>query len=206
MTERLILVRHGQTAWNLEGRFQGQTDIPLNGLGLAQAAAMAPRVAALSPDALVSSDLGRALQTAQAIAAEAGLQIGADTRLREIHVGTWAGWRHEDALAELPDFGELLAQGEDFRRSATGETASEVADRVAPALNDIADRHRGETTAVVGHGLALRVAIARLLGWDDRVAASLAGLWNCSWTILDRRDSRWRLVSYNNTASDAPAA
>lgn len=201
---RLILVRHGRTAWNHAGRFQGQADISLDDVGRAQASAMAPWVARLGPHAVVSSDLVRARETGEILARQAGLELNLDARLREINVGTWSGMRIEDAAAEMPDFQERLATGRDFRRSATGETASEAGARVAEALRYIADWNPDGTTAVVGHGLALRMATLDLVGWDMVTGLALAGLWNCSWTILERRD-RWRILSYNNVAPDAPA-
>lgn len=199
MSTRLVLVRHGRTAWNHAGRFQGQADIELDEVGRAQAARMAPLVAGLGLDALVSSDLLRARQTAAALAAASGLEVRHDPRLQEINVGTWAGKTIEDAAAEFPGFHEHLATGRDFRRSATGETATEAGARVAAVLRELADERPEGTTAVVGHGLALRMATLRLLGWDMVTGLALSGLWNCSWTILERRD-RWRLASYNNVA------
>ncbi len=196
---RLILVRHGRTAWNADGRFQGQADIPLDDHGRAQAALMASRVATLGLDELVSSDLLRARETAAALASSAGLAVHLDARLQEINVGSWAGLRQQDAMLEMPDFMDALREGRDFRRSATGETATEAGERVAGALIDIADANLGAVTAVVGHGLALRMAVLHLLGWDMRDGLALSGLWNCSWTVLERRD-RWRMLSYNNVA------
>ncbi len=73
---------------------------------------------------------------------------------------------------------------------------------MAAALLDLAAEHDGATAAVVGHGLALRMATLQLLGWDLPVGLGLSGLWNGSWTVLERRD-RWRILSYNNVAPDA---
>ncbi len=196
---RLILIRHGRTAWNHSGRFQGQSDIPLDEVGRAQAFAMAPFVAGLAPEAIVSSDLARAQETAEILGGECALSVHLDPRLKEINVGTWAGKTIEDAAAEFPGFHDLLARGEDFRRSPTGETASEAGARVAAALARIAEWNAGGTTAVVGHGLALRMAVLRLVGWDMPTGLGLSGLWNCSWSVIELRE-RWRILSYNNVA------
>ena len=201
MSTRLVLVRHGRTAWNHDGRFQGQADIPLDAVGAAQAAALAPRVAALGVGALWSSPLLRAKATADALASEIGLPVEVDARLAEINVGTWAGMRKEDAAAELPGFDELLRTGQDFRRSATGETATEAGARVAEALREIAHRGAGLTTAVVGHGLSLRMGILQLLGMDMPTGTAFTGLWNCSWSVMELRD-RWRILSYNNVVGE----
>lgn len=197
MSTRLVLVRHGQTDGNAGGRFQGQLDVPLNEHGHAQARAVAPLVARLHPARIVSSDLTRARETAAALASACGLEVETDAGLREIHVGSWQ-WRTTDEVRpEAPWFDEALRAGRDFRRSETGETASEAGGRVRVVLDRIAREHPGETSVVVGHGLALRVGLAFLLGLDHGGSNGLSGLWNCSWTVVEQRE-RWRLVSYNN--------
>lgn len=197
---RLVLVRHGQTDANAAGRFQGQQDVPLNRVGRSQAAAVAPRIAAMRPDRLVSSDLVRAEETARAIAAVSGLEVRTDPRLREIDVGEWQGLSVTEVAATCPWFAEKVAAGEDVRRSATGETATEAGERVAGVLEELTARHPGETIVVVGHGLALRVGTALTLGLGFAGAGALSGLWNCSWTILERA-GRWRLLTYNAVVS-----
>ena len=88
---RIMLWRHGRTVWNPEGRFQGQADVPLDPLGVAEAKRAAPMLAGFEPVALYSSDLSRAYQTAEALAELTGLEIVTDKRLREINVGSWEG-------------------------------------------------------------------------------------------------------------------
>lgn len=201
MSTRLVLIRHGRTAWNHAGRFQGRADIPLDEHGRAQALRMAGHVAALGPTAIVASDLLRARQTADVLAAVTGLAARIDPRLQEIDVGSWSGRTIEDAATEMPDLHDALREGRDFRRSPTGETAVEAGARVAAALIEIAAGHADGTVAVVGHGLALRMAMLRLLGWDLPTGLGLSGLWNGSWTVLERRE-RWRILSYNNVAPE----
>ncbi|WP_232547612.1 histidine phosphatase family protein [Propioniciclava soli] len=197
---RLVLVRHGQTDSNAAGRFQGHQDIPLNRVGRSQAEAMASRVAALRPARIVASDLGRAQQTARAVAAASGVEVTTDPRLREIDVGTWSGRTIAEIAAAHPWFHDKLAAGEDFRRSDDGETATEAGERVAGVLAELAHAHPGETTVVVGHGLSLRVGLALATGLGFAGSFALAGLWNCSWTIVEPGD-RWRIVTYNAVAS-----
>src|SRR5437764_15194656 len=88
---RVVLLRHGRTEWNATGRFQGQMDSPLDGIGRAQAEAAAVAVAPMRPDAIVTSDLSRAMDTAAAVAAEAGVEPVTDPRLRELFLGSWQG-------------------------------------------------------------------------------------------------------------------
>lgn len=194
---KLVLVRHGQTDSNAAGRFQGQLDIPLNRIGRSQADAVADRLVRLRAARVVTSDLLRAMSTAEVIAAASGLPITVDPRLREIDVGSWEGRTSAEVAAENPWFEDALHAGRDFRRSETGETAEEAGERVAGVLRELAAAHPRETTIVVGHGLALRVGLALFLGLGMEASFVLSGLWNCSWTILEH-NQRWRLLSYNN--------
>ena len=194
---KLVLVRHGQTDSNAAGRFQGQQDVPLNRIGRSQAATLAERLVRLKAARVVTSDLLRASATAEAIATASGIGVEVDAGLREIHVGSWEGRTAVEVAAENPWFEDALHTGRDFRRSETGETAEEAGERVAGVLARVASAHPGETTVVVGHGLALRVGLSLFLGLGLDASFALSGLWNCSWTILEH-NQRWRLLSYNN--------
>jgi probable phosphoglycerate mutase len=200
--ERLIVWRHGRTSWNAAGLYQGQADIGLDDLGRRQADAAAAVLAELKPDAIVASDLSRAADTAGALAAITSLTVGYDRRLREIDVGSWEGKTVEQAAETDPDLVAGLAAGQDVRRSPTGETTSEVANRVAHALTDIIDAAEdGSTVVVTMHGLAGRVGIGRFLDVDpDR----LGGLRNCAWVVLDRHPrGHWYIGAYNAQAEIA---
>lgn len=197
---RLILVRHGQTDSNADGRFQGHLDVPLNRVGRAQARAMAERVARFDPARIVSSDLERAVTTAQPIADLVGIKVEQEERLREINVGSWQGLTSADIGAANPWFFAALANGEDFRRSDSGETATQAGERVASVLTDLADTYPGETSVVVGHGLALRVGMALWLGVGFDASFMMSGLWNASWSVVTQDDRR-RLQSYNVVAT-----
>ncbi len=197
---RFVLVRHGQTAWNATGRFQGQADVPLDAHGRAQAEALATELAELDADACYSSDLSRALETAELLAHAIGLEVTRDVRLREIHVGDWQGRTVAEVSAEHPLFRQNLKDRVDFRRSDTGETGLEAGSRVAGALAEYASKHLGQTVVVVGHGFAMRVGLALTLGLSFEQSFSLSGLWNASWTVVEHgRD--WRLVHYNQVAA-----
>lgn len=197
---RLILIRHGLTDWNASNRFQGQADVPLNATGEQQARAMAPVIAGYEPTVLYASPLTRARVTAETLAAETGLEITFDERLKEINVGDWSGLTIEEAIALDPAFGHALANDLDHRRSATGENGVETGERMGVVLCEIAERHRGENVAIVSHGLAIRMGIASLLGWPYPVAVALAGMGNCAWSVLLARRDAWRLEAYNRRA------
>lgn len=162
---RLILIRHGQTDWNLDGRYQGQADPPLNEAGLAQAQALAMtlRVRGQSVTALYSSDLRRACQTAEIIAASLGRPVRLEARLREIHQGEWEGLRHDEVLARYP--GDWAARRCDPLHSHPpgGESVAEVAARVWAAANEVAHAHAQQTGSVliVSHGLVLATLLCR---------------------------------------------
>lgn len=204
---RFILVRHGQTDSNATGRFQGQADIPLNDTGRAQAAAVAHRLVGFEPDGIVASDLSRADGTARAIAASTGAPLATEPMLREINIGSWEGKTAAQVAQEYPWYPEALRTGVDFRRSETGETAEEAGARIAEVLRGLAETRAGQTTVVVGHGLALRSGMCQLLGLGLDGVHVFGGLWNCSWTELEVT-RRWRVVSYNNVVPrpDAEAA
>jgi glucosyl-3-phosphoglycerate phosphatase len=200
---QLIVLRHGRTSWNREGRFQGQADIPLDDRGRAQAVRAAAVLAELAPAAIVASDLGRARETAAAVSAATGLPVVTDARLREIHVGSWEGLTAADVVAVDPDLGARYLQGEDVRRSATGETIAEVAERVADALTEIAAiAESASTVIVVMHGLAARVGVCRFVGLPQTSWQALGGMHNCGWITVERHPGGgyWRIADYNVTA------
>lgn len=177
--------------------------MPLNRVGRRQADAVAARLARLGPVRVVSSDLSRAVATAEAVAAASGVAVEVDRRLREIDVGTWQGRTTAQVAAEYPWFAEALAEGRDFRRSDTGETSLEAGRRVEAAIVELASERPGEVTVVVGHGLSLRVGAALVAGLGLQGSFALAGLRNCSVTILEHHD-RWRILTYNAVEDSRP--
>lgn len=199
---RIVLWRHGQTDFNVAGRFQGQTDVPLNEVGIAQARqAAAVLVTQLQVDAIYSSPLSRTLATVDALARRLDLPVTSDPRLMEISVGSWEGLLADDVYRDNPDFTRALAEGRDIRRSPEGETGLEVGARVGAALRDIAAAHQGQTVVVGCHGLAIRMATADVLGWRYSTTTRLASMQNCAWTTLAARpDGDWKLVSWNHMA------
>ena len=120
-----------------------------------------------------------------------------DERLREIHCGSWHGRSIEEVSQEFPQLVEFRRSGQDFRRSATGETAAEVADRVCEALFDIIKDNKNQTVMIVSHGLAIRVGIARLLGLPDELSTKLGTLQNCRYAVVSHSKRRVRLSAYN---------
>ncbi len=200
---RLIIWRHGRTEWNVDARFQGQADLPLDGVGYAQAVRAAEVLAAYRPTGLYSSDLSRSYQTAAALAERTGLEIITDKRLREIHVGSWEGLLGAEVKAADPDLARRLWAGEEVRRSPTGESPSEVAERMAEALTEIVEAAEDRSTVVVvTHGLSGRVGACRFVGLPLEHWRLFGGLSNCAWVSIERHRSGkyWRIKGYNMTA------
>jgi glucosyl-3-phosphoglycerate phosphatase len=206
--QRLVVWRHGRTEWNASGRFQGHADVPLDAHGAEQAAAAAIVIAGYEPSVIVSSDLVRASATAQKLADLMGSELALDQRLREIHVGTWQGLTSQQIIETDPDLARRYLAGEDVRRSETGETVAEVAERVAAAMQGHADAAAdGSTVVVVMHGLAARVGVCRLVGLPDEHWRRLGGLHNGGWVVVEwhRGGGYWRIREYNVLAP-LPAA
>jgi glucosyl-3-phosphoglycerate phosphatase len=194
---RIVLWRHGQTAWNLERRFQGSTDIALTEDGLAQARRSARLLAALEPQAIIASDLERTRATAAELAELTGLEVTHDADLRETYAGAWQGLTHEEIVSRHGDEYAAWKRGEPVRRGG-GELETEVAERAAPVVEAHAEKlPEGGALVVVSHGGTIRTTIGRLLGLHPSTWEALGGLSNCSWSVLGESPRGWRLLEHN---------
>ncbi len=192
---RILLWRHGRTSWNDAGRFQGHADPPLDETGRTQVRLVAPAVRALSPDVVVSSDLMRCRVTA----AELGLPVRVDARLREISVGEWSGLTAEQAAARFPDEEAAWRRGEDVRRGG-GETYEEVGARALGVLADLAAEGLpgpDGLAVLVLHGGTARALIGRLLDLPPSAWWRFGPLGNCRWSLLRGSGGDFRLVEHN---------
>ena len=149
---RLIIVRHGQTQWNLKLIRQGHLDSPLTEKGIAQAKALGERLMRETFTALYSSDLGRAVQTAQMIAAATGHEIVTDPRLRERHLGIFQGLNGDELREKYPEEYRLHRTVGPSYVIPGGESVRQQMARNVDYLVEIAEKHRGETIVVVTHG------------------------------------------------------
>jgi len=155
MTTTLLLIRHGQTEWNNQGRYTGQSDIPLNDTGREQALRLAQQLREEPPDVIVSSDLRRARETADLIAEACKLPVSSEPRLREINQGVWEGMQFSEIKARYSqEFTDRLADPLQVA-PPQGETVGQVRDRVMAALHDLLQAFPGKRVAIVAHGLVL---------------------------------------------------
>lgn len=159
-----ILCRHGRTDWNDAGRYQGQTDVPLNAEGRRQAVFLAQTLRTESIDAVYSSDLSRAADTAQEIARFHGLEVRRDPRLREINQGRWEGLTLEQILARDAELHALWEAEPETVRLPDGESIDEVRGRVLAALQEIEEEYPAGLVCLVGHKVALTVMRCELTG------------------------------------------
>jgi len=157
---KLLLIRHGQTDWNLAQRFQGQSDIPLNEVGRKQAQALAERLSVEHFDAVYSSDLQRATETARIICRS---EFHSDSRLREVNFGDWEGMTYDEIKAKYPE--TLTAWEADIFKNAPphGETLEGLAVRVQSMLDELREKHEDQNVLVVAHGGVLQTLICLAL-------------------------------------------
>jgi probable phosphoglycerate mutase len=194
----LVLLRHGRTEWNRVGRAQGHADVPLDDVGRAQAAVAAEHLAAFDVAFVWSSDLARARETAEVVAAKGRHEVRYDERLREFDVGARQGLTFAEFEAQYPDEVARFRAGE--RVDVPGAESHEaVGKRMAEVLWDAVDAlDEGQTALLVGHGAALRLGILWFFGTPPELREMIAGLGNCAWAVLEEHHDRgWQIIDYN---------
>jgi broad specificity phosphatase PhoE len=181
-SRKIVLIRHGQTVWNVEGRFQGTTDIPLDAVGIEQAARAAQLLAALRPTAIVSSPLQRAAATARALAEVTGPTVTCDPDLIERNGGVWEGLTNHEIRTRYPDEHAIW-------QPPGGETGEQVAKRFSAALERALERvPDGGLLVVVSHGAAIRIGMLHWLGfpeelWNRRPGPTQLRGWSAGWSL-----------------------
>lgn len=198
---RLVLLRHGQTDYNVAGRMQGHLESVLTALGREQAARVAPVIAAMEPARVVSSDLQRAVESADAVAAAAGLPVKVDVRLRETHLGQWQGLSVAEVEQSWPG---AIAQWRSDPAWAPpgGESRVDVVRRAMPVVDELdaeLDGPSSATAVAVAHGGMIAGLVSGLLALPLTAWPAIGGIGNCRWAMLARRADhpRWRLTGYN---------
>jgi 2,3-bisphosphoglycerate-dependent phosphoglycerate mutase len=202
---QVIIVRHGQTEWNIKGIRQGHLDSKLTDRGVAQAKALAARLAREKFTALYSSDLGRAVQTAMAIAELTGHEIFTDARLRERHLGIFQGLNAEEITAKYPEERrQFRTRGPDYVIPG-GESMRQQVVRNVAYLNELAAKHRGEQIVIVTHGGVVsgffRYTLEIPLEAPRRFEFVNAGL-----NVFAREEDNWMLLTWGDVSHLAPGA
>lgn len=195
MSTNIILIRHGETDWNAEGRIQGHLPVPLNPRGAEQAEALAVHLRDVSFEAIYSSDLRRALQTAEMIATLSGHEIQGDERLREWDLGILTGMLRVEAERDHPRAAKIYRNHLVEEAIPDGESIRQRFERVTSAVADIGARHPGETVLVVSHGGPLGDCYRRAVGkgLQERLKVDL---FNASVNRIRIDAGRWELVSW----------
>lgn len=204
----ILLIRHGETAWNAEKRLQGYLDIPLNAEGARQAALLGAALASERIDHIVSSDLQRARQTAEAIAGPRGMPVGADPALRERCYGGFEGLLYSEIATRFPlEFAAWQARDVDAELppgTNQGETFRRFYERVTGAILGQAAAHPGRTIALVAHGGVLECAYRAALGLPLETPRDFKVL-NASVNRFVVEGARMRLVSWGEVDHLRPA-
>lgn len=195
----LIAIRHGETEWNREGRYQGHLNSALNQEGLAQARALGERLATERFDVLFSSDLGRALQTASAVAQCTGHDVVVDPRLRERCMGIFQGMNAAEVQARYPvEYARFRSHDPDFIIPG-GESMRQVLERSVVCFTELAERHAGSTLAVVTHGGVLAMLYRHAQAMPLEAARDFT-LHNTGINRFRYRQGTWQLHRWGDIA------
>ena len=204
MNTTVLLIRHGETDWNSATRLQGQLDIPLNETGLAQARALANRLASWPITALYSSDLQRAVQTAALIGEQTGLPVQTRRAWRERAFGAFEGLTAADITAHYPTHAAQMDAG--TVAPPGGEDDQELSSRAAQAFADLVHAHPGQMLAVVAHGGTLSKVVAHVLGLQPDAYHRVHVRGNTSLCVVESDGRVHSLLRLNDTAHLEPWA
>jgi len=192
------MIRHGESTWNFEHRIQGQSDPPLSDEGRRQAQALALRLQGWAFADFYSSDLKRALETAEPIAAGNGVDPQPMPELREIYLGEWEGLRSEEIARRYPVAWQHWTSEPDWDLVPGGEGAAPFESRVAAAVDMLFSRHEQGDVLVVTHGGVIQTALGRILGRPTR-GLFVFRIQNASITLIEKRDGKFVIGGVNDT-------
>ena len=196
---RIILVRHGETTWNVEGRYQGQEDTPLSERGLTQGHLLAEGLRNTPIDLCISSPLQRSYQTCKFCADLHNLSVATDERLLEINHGTWEGILAKDIAAQYPEeFHQWHTTPHLVQMPGGGETLEDVRKRVRDAFDDYVVQYPDKTILVAAHDAVNKAIICDILG------LGMEHFWqikqdNTCINVLEYQEGAWRIVLLNAT-------
>jgi len=195
---RLYLVRHGRTAWNIQGKLQGHADIPLDDVGTSQAVSLGQAFESITLDRIFSSDLQRAVLTAEYVSEATGAPITQRPDLRERNFGDWEGLDVRDAAARTLELGLSQGISTTFVRPPNGESHADVWERVGSILAELDETD--QQVAIVAHGGSVAALLGRLLQGTVETMRTFR-LGNTSVTELERRaDGFHTMLRYSDTS------
>ena len=195
----IILIRHGETEWNLSGRWQGHADSPLSARGIAQAEALGKRMNPKDLDFLYSSDLERALHTSRLVGGDSGWEAIPDQNLRERDLGVLEALTTEEMIDREPDaYRSFRNDGPDYAPPG-GESFRQFCKRCAGALENIAGAHQGARIGIVTHGGVLGAVFRYVLNLSLEAERNFV-LLNCSLNRVEKRGDFWNLISWGDVA------
>lgn len=193
--KRIVFIRPGETDWNRQGRWQGWVSIPLNELGRRQATALANYIRHIGMGALYTSDLTRAVETAECLAQTLGFKPILDERLRERGIGLWQGLTLDEMRTWYPDEYTAMLNDVDGYRIPGGESRDDVRVRVTAALNEIFEQALSETVGILSHTTAIKVMLGDLIPGYDPLGVDID---NTSVTTIRSRGDEWDLVAVDD--------
>jgi len=195
----IILIRHGQTEWNRVERFRGRVDVPLNETGLVQAEATGQRVAdEWHPMAVYSSPLARAVKTAEAVVKHFDLPVLVHPRLADIDYGEWQGLTPEDARQRWPEAAEAWYNAPQTACIPGGESLDDLRRRLMGTVEELVNRHAGETIVLVGHTVTNRVILLGVLGLGNERFWKLRQE-PCAINVFEAQAGEYTLALMNDT-------
>jgi len=195
---KVILIRHGETDWNTKQIFRGRKDIPLNEVGLAQAKAVGVSLSDIQIDAVYSSPLGRALETAKVLAESRSLEVELEEGFIDIDFGKWQGITHEKVKEEYESLYEMWLKNPQMVTFPGGESLKDVRKRSIEALEKVINKHTGKMLAIVSHRVLNKVLLCSVLGLE------LSHFWyikqdTCAINRFEYKDERFYLTLLNDT-------
>ena len=196
----IALIRHGETEWNRTSRWQGHTDIPLSAAGILQARCLSSRFEAETTKfhALYSSDLRRAMQTAEVLGLVQGLRPNPVKELRELDVGKWSGLYDHEVAARFPEEWRRVRADEDIPRGG-GESMANLYTRAGSAFEAIAARHQDEKVGIVTHNGVIRALLVRIREMAINDCNDIGAIQNCSMTVVKHAAGKWEVERFNDT-------
>ncbi len=195
----IVLVRHGQTEWNIDDRFRGRVDVPLDETGLRQAKLVAKRIAReWQPAAIYASPLERTLKTAETIAARFGLEVQDEPGLIDINAGDWQGLTHEQVKQRWPELYQTWFTSPQSMQIPGGEGLQQVRERASAAVRRLAGQYSDQTLVLVTHAAVIRTILLSVLRLGNERFWHLAQ-GTCAINVLEWKDDDFTVEMLNDT-------